>query len=116
MAYALLKTKLHIPELRPSLVPRPRLIEKLNQGLQTGSKLTLVSAPAGFGKSTVVTEWIAACGRPAAWLSLDERESDWVRFVSYLAGALQTIQAGIGESLLAILLSPEVPPAEVPPV
>ncbi len=112
MAYPLLKTKLHIPNLRPSLVPRPRLIERLNQGLQAGGKLTLVSAPAGFGKSTVVSEWIAACGRPVAWLSLDERDSDWVRFISYLVAALQTIQAGVGEDFLAALHSPEVPSAE----
>ncbi|MCA9873724.1 MAG: hypothetical protein KC441_08715, partial [Anaerolineales bacterium] len=79
MTDALLKTKLHIPNLRPSLVPRPRLIEKLNQGLQTGGRLTLISASAGFGKTTVLSEWITSCRKPVAWLSLDERDSDPLR-------------------------------------
>jgi ATP/maltotriose-dependent transcriptional regulator MalT len=71
----------------------------LNEGLQC--KLTLISAPAGFGKTTLISEWIAGCNRPVAWLSLDEGDSDPVRFISYLVAALQTIQVGIGESVLA---------------
>ena len=69
----LLQTKLYVPRLRPSLVPRPHLIEMLNQGLHR--KLTLISAPAGFGKTTLVSEWLAGAERPFAWLSLDERDS-----------------------------------------
>jgi predicted PurR-regulated permease PerM len=65
-----LQTKLYIPPLRPNLVPRPRLIERLNQGLQPGHKLTLISAPAGFGKTTLVSEWGTGGERPAAWLAL----------------------------------------------
>ena len=70
MSTPLLATKLYIPPPRPNVVLRPRLIERLNEGLHR--KLTLISAPAGFGKTTLVSTWIAACGRPVAWLSLDE--------------------------------------------
>ena len=105
MSAPILATKLYIPPPRPKIVPRPRLIERLNEGMHC--KLTLISAPAGFGKTTLVSEWIARCGRPAAWLSLDERDNDPARFISYLVKALQTIQAGIGEGLLAALQSPQ---------
>jgi len=77
-----------------------------------GCKLTLVSASAGFGKTTLVSEWIASCGRPVAWLSLDEGDDDPVRFVSYLVAALRTIEAGIGEGLVAVLQSPQPPTTE----
>jgi LuxR family maltose regulon positive regulatory protein len=77
-----------------------------------GCKLTLVSASVGFGKTTLVSEWIASCGRPVAWLSLDEGDDDPVRFVSYLVAALRTIKAGIGEGLVAVLQSPQPPPTE----
>jgi len=64
MAAPLLSTKFYIPPVRPGLVPRPRLIERLNEGLMR--KLTLVSAPAGFGKTTLLSEWVRSCGRPVA--------------------------------------------------
>ena len=60
--YPILQTKLYVPPFRPELVSRPRLIERLNAGLSAGRKLTLVSAPAGFGKTTLVSEWVAGCG------------------------------------------------------
>ncbi len=78
-----------------------------------GCKLTLISASAGFGKTTLVGEWIASCGRPVAWLSLDEGDNDPVRFISYLVAALQTVKAGIGEGVLAAIQSPQPPQAEV---
>ncbi|HET6444741.1 MAG TPA: LuxR C-terminal-related transcriptional regulator [candidate division Zixibacteria bacterium] len=106
----LLKTKLFIPQPRPNLAPRPRLIERLNEGRDR--KLTLISAPAGFGKTTLVSEWVAGCERPAAWLSLDEGDIDPTRFLSYLVAALQTVAAGIGEGLLAVLQSAQPPPIE----
>ena len=102
-----LATKLFIPPLRPGIVPRPNLIKRLNDGLATGSKLTLISAPAGFGKTTLVSGWIASCERPAAWLSLDRGDNDPARFISYLIKAIQTIQAGIGDGLSAALQSPQ---------
>jgi LuxR family maltose regulon positive regulatory protein len=83
------------------------LIERLNEGCAQGCRLTLISAPAGFGKTTLVSDWITGCGRPVAWLSLDEGDSDPARFVSYLVRALQTIRAEIGEDLLAALQSPQ---------
>jgi LuxR family maltose regulon positive regulatory protein len=86
-----LATKLYIPPTRPELISRPRLIERLNAGLHR--KLTLVSAPARFGKTTLVSEWVARCERlepkvRAAWLSLDERDSEPTRFLAYLVAAL----------------------------
>jgi LuxR family maltose regulon positive regulatory protein len=92
------------------LVLRPRLLERLNEGLHR--KLTLISAPAGFGKTTLVSEWLAGCERPAAWLSLDEGENDPTRFLTYLVAALQTIAATIGEGVLGVLQSSQPPPTE----
>jgi LuxR family maltose regulon positive regulatory protein len=107
MSAPILATKLYIPLPRSKIVQRTRLVERLNEGLAAGCRLTLVSAPAGFGKTTLVSEWISSCGRPVAWLSLDEGDNDPARFISYLVKALQTIQAGIGEGLLAALQSPQ---------
>ncbi|MFN8488904.1 MAG: LuxR C-terminal-related transcriptional regulator [Caldilineaceae bacterium] len=112
MSTSILATKLYIPPPRPKVVPRPHLIERLNAGLAMGHKLTLISASAGFGKTTLVSEWIAHCGKPVAWLSLDERDNDPVRFTAYLVAALQTIQPGIGEGLLAALQSSQPPPTD----
>jgi len=108
----ILATKLYIPPSRRSVVLRPRLVERLNEGLAAGNRLTLVSAPAGFGKTTLVGEWVASCGRPAAWLSLDEGDSDPSRFLTYLIAALQTVAPGIGEGVLTVLQSPQPPPLE----
>ena len=77
-----------------------------------GRKLTLISASAGFGKTTLVSEWITTCRKPVAWLSLDEGDSDLVRFISYLIVALQAIKAGIGEGLLAAIQSHQPPSSE----
>jgi LuxR family maltose regulon positive regulatory protein len=112
MPAPILATKLYIPPPRAKIVIRPRLVERLNEGLSASRKLTLISASAGFGKTTLVSEWVADCGRPVAWLSLDEGDNDPVRFISYLVAALQTIKAGIGEGLLAALQSPQQPPIE----
>jgi LuxR family maltose regulon positive regulatory protein len=91
------------------MVLRPRLIEKLNEGRR--GKLTLVSAPAGFGKTTLVGEWVTACER-SAWLSLDEADGDRSRFLTYLVAALKTISKHIGESIPGLLRSPQQPPIE----
>jgi LuxR family maltose regulon positive regulatory protein len=112
MSENLLQTKLYVPKLRPSLVPRPRLIEKLNRGIEDGHKLSLISAPAGFGKTTLVSEWLAENERPSAWLSLDERDADLARFLTYFTTAVQTVAAHVGERVLAALQSPQVPPTE----
>jgi LuxR family maltose regulon positive regulatory protein len=110
MSGDLLQTKLYVPRLRPFLIPRPHLIEKLHTGLN--GKLTLISAPAGFGKTTIVTEWIAGCKRPFAWLSLDERDNDLTRFLSYFIAALQTVSSSFGKKALGMLESPQPPPTE----
>jgi LuxR family maltose regulon positive regulatory protein len=106
----ILATKLYIPPLRPNVVSRPRLIARLNEGLHRN--LTLISAPAGFGKTTLVSEWLAGGSQPVAWLSLDEGENDPARFLTYLIAALQTIAAKIGEGVLGGLQSPQPPPPE----
>src|SRR5438067_9124586 len=110
MSTPILATKLYIPSPRPNVVPRLRLIERLNEGLHR--KLTLISAPAGFGKTTLTSAWVARCDRPVAWLSLDEGDSDPARFLTYLVAALQTIVANIGEGVLGALQSPQPPPTE----
>ena len=106
----LLFTKLYVPPARPGAVTRPRLTELLDEGMQ--SRLILVSAPAGFGKTTLVADWAAACGRPVAWLSLDERDDDPASFLAYLIAAVRTVVPGAGEGVLAVLQSPQPPPAE----
>jgi ATP/maltotriose-dependent transcriptional regulator MalT len=110
MSAPILATKLYIPPPRPKVVLRPRLIQRLNEGLH--GKLTLISAPAGFGKSTLVSEWAAGCKRPTAWLSLDDGDNDPARFLAYLIAALQTIAPNIGEGVMDVLQSPQPPPIE----
>lgn len=135
MSGDLLQTKLYVPRLRPSLVPRPHLIAKLNQGWQQESKLTLVSAPAGFGKTTLITEWLNQIRSDSkqknetketslppssftlhpyqvAWLSLDEGDADLVRFLTYFIAALQTVAANVGAEVLRVLQSPQLPPTQ----
>ncbi|WKZ35054.1 MAG: LuxR C-terminal-related transcriptional regulator [Anaerolineales bacterium] len=105
-------TKLYIPPPRPGIVLRPRLIERLDNGLAKGRRLTLISASAGFGKTTLVSEWITHCGRSVAWLSLDEGDNDSTRFLTYLIAALQTLAENIGARVLGALQSPQLPPIE----
>jgi LuxR family maltose regulon positive regulatory protein len=113
---ALLETKFYVPRSRRDLVPRPRLSERLDRG--AASKLMLVSAPAGFGKTTLLTEWLAAGPaapadeRLAAWLSLDRGDNDPASFWAYVIAALRTVASGVGESALALLHAPQRPPIE----
>src|SRR5947199_7701597 len=106
----ILATKLYLPRLRPNVVSRPRLIERLNAGLH--GKLTLIAAPAGFGKTTLASAWLASCVWRAAWLSLDEGDSDPTRFLTYLVAALQTIAPTIGAGVMGVLQAPQPPPIE----
>jgi LuxR family transcriptional regulator, maltose regulon positive regulatory protein len=103
----LLSTKLYFPPLRGGLVSRPRLIERLMQGLQLS--LTLISAPAGSGKSTLLSAWHVGDGNsfPTAWLSLDTGDNDPRRFLTYLARALETLQEGLITDTLLLLHSPQ---------
>ena len=110
MSVPILATKLYISPPRPKIVFRSRLIERLNEGLH--HKMTLISAPVGFGKTTLLSEWVTSCGRPAAWLSLDEEDNDPTRFLIYLVAALQTVAPKIGAGVLAALQSIQQPPTE----
>ncbi|CAG0946460.1 serine/threonine-protein kinase PknK [Anaerolineae bacterium] len=125
MPTPILATKLYIPPPRPKIVLRPRLIEQMNEGLRSGCKLTLISASAGFGKTTLVSEWLAGCERlepkvRVAWLSLDEGDNDPTHFMIYFVAALQTIAqckvegvaAKLGEGVLGALQSPQPPSIE----
>ena len=114
----LLQTKLYISPARREVVSRPRLIERLNVGLD--GRLVLISAPAGFGKTTLLSEWLDTLRtetglerRPtisAAWFSLDEGDNDPTGFLSYLVTALRTVDASIGRGALSALRSPQPPP------
>jgi len=106
----LLTTKLFVPSVRPELVSRPRLVERLREGAHR--KLTLVSAPAGFGKTTLVSEWATSVEQPVAWLALDEEDSDPARFFTYLIAALQQVDSTIGQGAQAMLQSSQLPPPE----
>jgi LuxR family maltose regulon positive regulatory protein len=107
----LLETKLYIPTPRHNLLLRPHLIERLNEG--NSSKLTLLSAPAGFGKSTLLSQWVSTITHPVSWLSLDANDNDPYRFLTYLISAIQKIDPNIGQEALEILHSSQNPPYEV---
>ena len=114
-AFPLLSTKLNLPPRRPSLVGRPRLLRLLDLSLQPGNRLTLLAAPAGFGKTSLVIDWQAALaqrGVPMAWLALDEADNDLARFLRYLAAALRKILPEVGGGMLALLELPQRPPVE----
>jgi LuxR family transcriptional regulator, maltose regulon positive regulatory protein len=96
-----LATKLHMPRLRPQLVHRNHLIERLQQGME--APLTLISAPAGFGKTTLLCQWLTESGRDAAWLSLEPEDDEPMRFLSSVIAALQTLDPHLGSSTLALL-------------
>ncbi|MFO7697872.1 MAG: LuxR C-terminal-related transcriptional regulator [Anaerolineae bacterium] len=112
MPTQILATKLYVPPPRPQAVLRPHLIERLDEGLAFGCNLTLISAAAGFGKTTLLSEWVAGCGRPVAWLSLDREDSEPARFLTYLVAALQTVAPDMGAGVLAALESPQPPRTE----
>ena len=104
----ILRTKLHTPAAPPDLVARPRLLERLNQGRH--QSLILVSAPAGYGKSTLVSHWLETCECPTAWLSLDEEDNDLRLFLTYFLEAVRTIFPTAGRDTLAMLNAPTLPP------
>ena len=107
MATPVLATKLYIPQSRPMIVIRQRLLARITEGFHR--KLTLVSAPAGFGKTTLVSEWASQCGCPAAWYSLDNGDTDPGRFLRYFISAIQMVSPGVGQGILGLLDSPQPP-------
>ncbi len=107
---AVLETKLYIPQPRPKLVPRPNLIARLNDGIQR--KLTLISAPAGFGKTTLLIDWINQTGIPVSWISLDAEDGNSLRFMTYLLAAVQKVEPTVGKLALETLHSSQPLPIE----
>src|SRR3989304_4263982 len=109
----LLATKLRRPALTPKRVHRPHLIQRLNDGLESGRQVTLVSAPAGFGKTTCISDWVNALNLPAAWLSLDPADDDPGRFFTYLIAALQQVDANVGHEIEGVLRAGQLPSGDV---
>ena len=107
----ILKTKLHRPLVPADYVPRPRLLKLLERSCST--PLTLVSAPAGYGKSTLVSAWMDGLGSPSAWLSLDEGDSDLVAFLRYFSAAVESLFPGACQRTVTLLSGPSVPPVAV---
>ncbi len=105
MQYPMLETKLFIPQEQPSQVLRPHLIERLNNGIE--NKLTLVSAPAGFGKTSLVCSWLAKNKMPACWISLDNSDNDPIKFLHYFIAAIRTFNESFGQDALSLLKSPQ---------
>ncbi len=103
----LLRTKLFIPRPRRNLVSRPRLVDCLNEGLD--KKLTLIAAPAGFGKTTLLSEWIPQSPRCVTWLSIDQSDNDPTRFWTYFIASLQSLSPQLGDNALALLQSSTAP-------
>ena len=104
----LLRTKLYIPRPRKNLVFRSRLVDRLNAGLD--KKLTLIAAPAGFGKTTLLSEWIPKCPRFVTWLFLDEGDNDPAQFWAYFIASLQGLRPDLGSNAFALIQSPQAPP------
>ncbi len=118
MPARLLATKLHVPSPRPQIVARPRLLGRLGSEPDAGRKLALVCAPAGFGKTTMLTEWITLSRRynpeiGVAWLSLDEGDNDPSRFLTYIVAALQGVDPDIGAETLSLVHGAQVLPTEL---
>ena len=105
MNQSLLLSKLQIPTLKPGLVPRPRLLALLDDGLT--KKICVLSAPAGFGKTTLLADWLHKTSLPAAWLSLDEHDNDFARFLKYLITSLQELDPAVDDTILDLLKTPQ---------
>ncbi|HET6531700.1 MAG TPA: LuxR C-terminal-related transcriptional regulator [Actinoplanes sp.] len=110
--FPLVATKLFVPRPRPDRIPRPRLLARLDAGLGAG-RCSLLSAPAGAGKTSLLAAWLARLDRPAAWLTLDDRDQEVGQVLRYLVAALQAIAPGCGRRVLARLDTPRLPPPEV---
>ena len=110
MVVSLLSTKLYIPPARADGVVRPRLIQKIQGGLQQPGSFALLSGPAGFGKTTLLSEYASLHKGTVAWLSLDERDNDPIQFWPYLIAACQTVHSAVGETASMLFQTPQPPP------
>lgn len=110
MTIPIISTKLYVPPVQSNIVLRPRLIERLNEGLRC--KLVVIPAPAGFGKTTLVRNWLMDGNLPYGWLSLDEADNDPSCFLTYLIAAMQTIAPNLGEGASGLLQAPQPLTAE----
>jgi len=108
----LLTTKLYVPPVRANIVQRTRLVQQIETGITSNYKLTLVSAPAGFGKTTLISAWGNETRIPIAWVSLDEGDNDLTRFFEYCIAALRMIKPNVGDALLELQQSPHPPAVE----
>lgn len=111
MPTPILATKLYAPPAKAMVIRRPRLLDRIRAGRE--GKLTLMSAPAGFGKTTLVSSWLADQGQAVAWLSLDDNDKDPYRLLVYLIAAVQTVRPRFGERLMSALQGPQPPPLDV---
>jgi LuxR family maltose regulon positive regulatory protein len=117
MPISLLATKFYIPPLRTHAVARPFLGDKLSLGISQPGKFILLSGPAGFGKTTLLSEFVTQQQNPVAWMSLDDADNDPIYFWTYLIAALQKVQNGVGEIALANLSLPQnLPPEAIPSI
>jgi LuxR family maltose regulon positive regulatory protein len=110
---SLLAAKLYIPSLVAGSIERSRLFHRLNEGIAPGKKITLVSAPPGYGKTTLVSSWLMKAGRPFAWISLDEGDNDPVHFFNYMIAALKSVQCAESKVLEDLLRSSNLPPEQI---
>jgi LuxR family maltose regulon positive regulatory protein len=111
VAFPIIQTKLHRPPLQADFVPRPHLLERLDGWQQR--PLTLISAPAGYGKTTLVSSWLDTLDAPSAWVSLDEQDNDLILFLAYFLTAVCSMFQDAAQDTLALVNAPEPPPIQV---
>jgi len=113
VASSLLSTKFYIPPAHKNIVPRPRLVQQLNEAWEQENKLILISASAGYGKTTLIADWLRMAPVKSAWLSLDAADNDPTRFLAYFIAALRQIDEHIGQTVQPMLKSPQPLPTDV---
>ena len=115
MSVSVLSTKLYIPPARANVIERPRLTKKLLSGVDRPSSFALLSGPAGFGKTTLLSNFVTRLKRPTAWVSLDEGDNDYSQFWTYLITACQSVLNGVGATALELFSPPQPLPDETVP-
>ena len=108
MADPLLMTKVSLPKLRHVFVPRKKVLRQLSDGVRNGHLLTLVSAPAGYGKTTTIRMWVEEAGYPVAWVTLEKSDNDLKQFLTYFLTALGQAEDDLGQAVLEVIQAPEI--------